>query len=247
MAKQFRNIFLALLVTVNFSSCSYHYFYPQRVNVYAFDSAKQTKSSLCLSYNSLGVHFDIGHSFSNRFFISAGTSLNSNIIEYKYVAPQIFILKNEEKYSNGFSTHINLGFFKNENEHRGYEIIPGFFYERSKTVEVNHYYDSWKGPYQIARKTISDFYTPTFQYSYYLKKKKFNYSFALRFSYPFYSNDIYGQQGKIQSGKLFIEPYIESSWNKFKPVKLFFSYHLCTSQNNYYKSSKFQGGIKFMF
>ncbi len=247
MTKQFRNIFLALIVIVNFSSCSFHYFYPLRVDVYGFDSSGQTKGVVEPYFNMLNLHLGIAHSFSDHIFTSVGVQGDCKPIDP--------FGENAFHRSRGVAANLNLGYYSHTNKGLGYEIVPGFSYERNIAVYTdypflgggmtnqNWYYDS------ITRYSI-----PSLQGSVYRKGGNSNVYFALRLSYLFVDSTSRKVNGNYLEyyrtyypSSFLIEPSIQFSFKKSRTLRYFISMHIGTSKTNYFSMiPPFQAGFKFL-
>ncbi len=260
MTKQFRNIFLALIVTVNFSSCSYRYFYSQRIDVYAFDSSGQTKGVFEPGFDLLSMHLGIAHSFSNHLFLETGGQVGSTIFKL-----EPWNYKNNKQNdligrSNAYTVNGAVGFFKKNINGTQLQIEPGFIYEKCWGVAGNYVQDwYYSSEYYFDGKQFNiDYFIPNIQSSISLKGKKSEWYFAGRVSCLItdsiskkFTPDYVIFDKVFYQRNLIFEPGIQFSdarSSKSKRLRFYLSGHVCLKKTNDFTfTTPIQGGIKFMF
>jgi len=252
--KTLKNIFLLIFIGSFFTSCSYHLYYPERVNAYGFDSSGQTKIILEPNFNKLGLHLGLAHSFSNHLFLAAGGQLNSNLYRKQFPGYKLFESSVYGK-SNALATYISVGYFNKSESGKGYEIVPGFYFERNHVQYISTY--NYEGDFSDnvwpSDNRFIHYYVPNVQTSYYLKREKCEWYFTTRLSYVFADSlsrkfvpDEVVFDRTIYSRNFLVEPGIQFSFTKMNAIRFFASTHLSTLKNdNPVNIPLFEGGIKF--
>lgn len=117
-------IIFSLLFMSILNSCSYK-FYPQQIDVYCFDSTKQTKIVFQPYFNMINFHAGIAHSFSNHFFISFAAQADKGI-------PMLSWFNGNENSSSSISSSLGLGYYSLNKKGNGIEVVPGLTFEKNK-------------------------------------------------------------------------------------------------------------------
>ena len=237
-----------------FSSCSYHLYYPERVNAYGFDSTGQTKIILEPNFNKAGFHLGLAHSFSNHLFLATGGQLNSNLFQRNFPGDKLFESSIHGK-SNAASSYLSVGYFNKNESGNGYEIVPGFYFERNHVQYVSTY--MYEGDYSRNAWPLDNrflhYYVPNVQTAFYYKGEKCEWYLTVRLSYiiadsfsrEFTPNEVIIYKN-IYGRNLLIEPGAQLSFTNAKAIRFFVSTHLSTLKNDSpVNIPLFQGGVKF--
>ena len=175
----FKNLllfFLTLISILNFSSCSYQYYYPQRLNVYAFDSAHQTKIITRPYMQIVGAQIGVARSFSKHFLVALNGQVNNSVFQLSKGASSMS--------ANTFSYAPNLsaGFYSTNLSRNGFEITPQISYERNN-LNIKYFPNNNFQEPATAFKKIN-YLIPSLQFSWYhMPQNRNNIFFTFRFSY----------------------------------------------------------------
>ena len=177
-----RNFFLSVIGFLCFAemlcSCSYQIYYPQRLNIYAFDSSHQTKTIVRPFMQIVGAQIGVAHSLSNHFFISGVTQLNSSLFHLEKgnrVSTQAL--------TGAFSANAGVGYFSSNKNYNGIELSFQMIGEHN---QINyHYFPAYTfGTKPIIINDRINYLLPSFQFAYnHFPSGKNNFSLGCRFSY----------------------------------------------------------------
>lgn len=241
-----RKYFLSLILfsaLAFFNSCSVHYFCPQRIDVYGFDTSKQTKGIIEPYFNMLNLHLAVAHSFTKHIYFGAGVQGDAKVLG--------FLFNDTASNYSSFSASAFGGYFKKTKGGNLIDISSGWAYERMyferyKTPDWQYgYYSSYRARYNV----------PFVQFSYRLKGESSDTYFAIRASrilkYDTKNNfsGYYGILYRVYSPyALLISPSIQFSFKNAKAVPFFITANISTKHGEHGIgfAPPLQAGIKFM-
>ncbi len=226
-------------------SCDYR-FYPQQIDVYGFDSSRQTKFVIQPYFNVSNLHLGFAHSFTNHLFVSSSLQGDFDFIHAIY---------GDSWGSKAFSINLSTGYFKENLKGTGFEIVPGLTYERTSyhirhqasdwTYTGNHWWESGEPDYLI----------PSIQPSIYFKNRKINFSLTGKVSYLFQTEKVYyltstGYQSykEVFYPRSFLfQPSIELYDPRSKWLRIYLTLNISSKKgDDYYFTPPCQFGMKFM-
>ncbi len=170
---------LIAISILNFNSCSYQIYYPQRLTVFNYDSAHETKVITRPFMQIIGAQLGVSHSFTNHFFLEGSTQLNSAIV------PLYKTHDGTSATDYAYSVNAGAGFFSTNKVHSGFEIVPQVIVEHNQlyfNFFPNYYANTT--PNHLTQRI--NFLIPALQFSYFhFPEKRNNIYLTCRFSYVF--------------------------------------------------------------
>lgn len=167
-------LFISLLSIACLSSCSYQ-FYPQRVDVFCFDSARQTKTVIEPYFNTANFHLGVAHSFSKHLFFNISAQADLGI-------PFTSLFNSNS--SNGLSAGGGLGYYKWQNEEFGFQLAGAFDFEKVKSKFIDGWYDG-NDYNDVIKSSEFSMLIPSVQPAIFLKGSHSVFSFACKTSLLF--------------------------------------------------------------
>lgn len=244
--RKYFSILILFSALAFFNSCSVHYFSPQRIDVYGFDTSKQTKGIIEPYFNMFNLNLAIAHSFSKHIYFGVGAQG-----DFKYL-PKNYQPDTASNYSSG-SVNALAGYFRKTKSGNLIDISGGWgyekmYFERSKSP------DGW-GYYGYSKTYRAQYQVPYFQFSYCFKGESSDTYFTIRTSGILRAEE--KEVFTVTEGILYrvyipyallFSPSIQFNFRNAKAFPFFITANISTKQGDgsVLFAPPFQAGIKFI-